>query len=124
MRVDEKGGQYQGYVAEIENVNKYVREFIGGDIETVNLTNEIVIICKEDAVVLGSPLNRAMYRAGNLITIFSGNIMAVRQTSAGYTDLCDADIEVVESCMKPIARIYDGRVFTKSASELYRWGIV
>lgn len=124
MRVNEKGEKYQGYMFEVENITEYAGQFVGGDIETVALSDGIVIICRQDAVVLGYPLNRAMYNeSGELITVFSGSIMAVRQNEGVFSGIYNNDIETIERHLKSISRIYDGIVFTELASGLPQWGI-
>lgn len=124
MRVNKKGEKYQGYMFEVENITEYAKRFVVGDIEIVALSDDIVIICRQDAVIFGCPLNRAMYNeSGDLITVFSGNIMAVRQNEGIFSGIFCSDIEVIERCLKPITRIYDGIVFTESASGLPQWDI-
>lgn len=124
MRVNEEGRKYQGYMFEVENIEGYAKQFVGGDMETVALSHGVVIISRQDAVILGSPLNRAMYNeSGELVTVFSGNIMAVRQADGGFASIRSSDIGLLERSLKPIARIYDGTVFTEPASALPRWSI-
>ncbi len=82
----------------------------------------VKIICGEDAVVLGKPLNRAWYDDnGKLVTVFAGTLMFVRREGRQLVNMRKEDVELIERSMKPIERIACGRVFTKPEDSLPEW---
>ena len=92
------------------------------DFEMFTLNSDIILICKQDAVVRGLPLNRVVYdEAGKFITILAGNIFAVRRNGTEFMSICDEDIEIINQCLKPIVRIFNGKIDTKSVLELPKW---
>lgn len=122
LRVDEGYGQYQGYLTEVEDLSEAWHRYVDDFIEVVSLTEEIDLICGEDAVVQGRPLNRAWYDAdGGLITVFAGNLMLVRHKGRHFTNMRKEDVQFVEKRMKPIDRIAYGIVFTKPEDSLPEW---
>ena len=88
LRVGEDGTQYRGYLDEIENALEPMQNYTGGMIETVSVDENISIICGEEAVILGKPLNRALYNnKKELITVLAGNLMAVRHKGDEFVSI-------------------------------------
>lgn len=122
IRVDADGQQYQGYLSEVENSYEYKKQYVDGDIEIIPMHNNMVIICKQDAVVLGVPLNRAVYdENGAFVTVLSGNIMVLKQGDKEFTSICEDAVSLINQCLKPIVRIYNGIIDTKPVSTLPEW---
>lgn len=122
MRVDENGKQYQGYLWEVDNLQKYHKMHNDGFVEMVELSKNIVIMCEPEAVVRGLPLNRAVYdENGKFITILAGDIMAVRYENNKFMDIRKQDIFYIDKCLKQIVRIYNGKIITNSVFELPKW---
>lgn len=114
---------YKGYMGEIENTFKAMKNCIGGRITTYDFTDEIVVVAEEDAVILGRPLNRALFDSnGERITVFAGNLMFVRHEEDRFTSLQAEDVVLIEERFKPIERIFGGEVYLKPADELLEWG--
>ena len=80
LRVDKERRQYRGYLENVRDLAAAKQRLVADDTEEISLTDEIKIICGEDAVVLGKPLNRAWYDDnGKLVTVFAGTLMFVRR---------------------------------------------
>ena len=146
MRVDESGQQYQGYLSEIRIVQTWEREknyaAIGkpekvtmAEMETalygkqeekfMELTefcNDMFFMCKPDAVIMGLPLNRAVYdENGKFMTILAGDVFIVRKKGNQFMSICQKDIRLLNECLKPIVRIFGGKIDTKPVSDLQEW---
>lgn len=113
---------YRGYVGAIEDSFEALMNYIGGRITTYDFTDEIVLVAEGDAVVLGRPLNRALYNSvGERIAVFAGNLLFVRHKGDKFTNLQAGDEELIEEHFKPIERIFGGKVYLKPENELQEW---
>ena len=146
MRVDESGQQYQGYLSEIRIVQTWEREkncaAIGKpekvtmvDVETdlygkkgeefmelTEFSNDMVFMCKPNAVIMGLPLNRAVYdENGKFMTILAGDVFVVRKKETQFMSICQKDITLLNECLKPIVRIFGGKIDTKPVADLQEW---
>lgn len=121
MRVCE-GVVYRGYLAKIPNSLKAEQDYVGGAIETFTLNDDFALICDGEGVIMGKPLNRALYDArGKFRTVFAGNLMVVRHKSDTFASIHEEDVAVIEKLLRPIERISCGTVFLKVAEELPEW---
>lgn len=115
MRADKDGIVYQGYQAQVE-----ARVLEGNYIYP--LGRGVGIVCVEDAVVMGEPLNRAVYGGnGEFQTVLAGNLAAVRHDGECFSDIQEEDVIFIEESLKPIERIAYGKVFLKGAGSLPVW---
>lgn len=116
------GVVYRGYISEIPNTLKAEKDYVGGEIETYTLNDNLVLIGARDAVIWGRTLNRALYdESGKFITAFAGNLMAVRYNGDEFTSIRHEDVEPLERLLKPIDHISCGTVFLKASVELPEW---
>lgn len=122
LRVDSSGQLYRGYIAEVENSLAFEQRYVGDRIDVYTLTNDIDVIGGDEAVVMGRTLNRAVYdKRGNFITVLAGTLMAVRHEGDYFTSIHEEDVVVIEKMLKPIERIYCGKIFLKELQELKIW---
>lgn len=113
---------YQGVILAMNNSLREEQKFVGGYIDVFSLTEDIVIICGDEAVIQGKPLNRAVYdEDGNFITVLAGNLMAVRTEGEEFVSILESDVEVIEKLLKPIEKISCGKIYLKSADSLPVW---
>lgn len=121
LRVCE-GVIYRGYLAKIPNSLKAEQDYVDGAIETFTLNDDFALICDRDGVIMGKPLNRALYdERGKFRTVFAGNLMVVRHKIDIFASIHEKDVAVIEKLLKPIERIACGIVFLKEAEELPEW---
>lgn len=122
MCVDECGQQYQGYLFEVENLQEYKKLCADGLMEKLELENDIIVMCEPEAVVRGLPLNRAVYdENGKFITILAGNIVVLKCRNRKFIHMSQEDIVWINQHLKPIVRIFNGKIYTKSVCELPIW---
>ena len=48
----------RGYIKEIPNTLEAMQEVVGGKIEVVHLTTDVIAVCNEEGRILGLPNNR------------------------------------------------------------------
>lgn len=122
MRVDIQGQQFQGYLLQVQNLEESLCKYINGIIEKFTIDEKFVVFSECDAVVLGMPLNRALYdKTDTLGTIFSGNIIVVKQNVNKWESICESDIPIICQYLKPIVKIANGIVETTDESLLPIW---
>ena len=71
---------------------------------------------------MGKTLKRAVFdERGDFITVLAGNLMMVRHEGDSFTSIQEEDVVVIEKLLKPIERIFDGKIFLKDVQELKIW---
>ena len=99
--------QYKGYVGQIENTLKAHQAYVGGLIQAVHITPEIIVICNDEGKLQQLPLNRALLRGSSqVIDYFVGNILCVRHNEEDFASIELRDIEVIERCLVPLKSVY------------------
>ena len=94
---------YQGYIASLEDSVKAFEEYVGGKIRVTDLENGMAVI---SILQDGSETpNRALALDDEIITVFFGNILAVRYDGNNFLDIHKNDVQYLESILKPIAGI-------------------
>lgn len=122
LRADSSGQLYRGYIADVENSLAFEQRYVGDRIDVYSLTNNIDVIGGDEAVVMGRTLNRAVYdERGNFITVLAGNLMVVRHEGDSFASIHEEDVAVIEKMLKPIERIYNGKIFLRDVQELKIW---
>lgn len=100
----------------------FEEHYFGDETEVYFLNDEIAVIAAEDAVVMGRPLNRALYdENGRFKTVLAGNLMAVRCGRNSFASIRSEDILVLEKRLKPVERIFDGKIFLRATEKLKIW---
>ena len=97
--------QYKGYVGQIENTLKAHQAYVGGLIQAVHLTPEIIVICNDEGKLQQLPVNRARIDNDQVIDYFVGNILCVRHSGEEFASIEPEDIEVIERCLVPLKSI-------------------
>ena len=69
-------------LTDIDNTLESVQKNVGGYIETVTLTEELVIVCNEEGRIQSLPYNCTLLRAVD----FYGTILVVGMQGEDYTD--------------------------------------
>lgn len=101
---------YKGNVGEIENSLRTLQEYVGGDIQTVPLTQGLLIICNDDGKILGLPVNRAITDgAERVYDIVMGNALVVRTDGEEFASVTEADISIIEKYL-PAIRLRHGNI--------------
>ena len=100
------GRQYKGYVGQIENTLKSHQRYVGGLIQAVHISPEIVVICNEEGKLQQLPLNRARIDNDQVIDYFVGNILCVRKDGDEFASIIESeDIPIIEQHLVPLKLI-------------------
>ena len=122
LRVDDKGKQFKGYMADITKETLSELDVDKNNLEFIGISDALYVISNKDSAVMGYKLNRAVYDEGyNLKTILGGNIIVAKYISGKLTDINMEDMAVIEDKLRAIVAISHGFVFTKNYSELPEW---
>ena len=98
---------YQGYLGELENTLAAEQLYVnygepGGKIETVDLSEDLVVICNRSGRELGYPPNRALVDEDGMIhDIFFGDILVIRCEGDEFVSITPEDIVLIERCRRP-----------------------
>lgn len=113
--------QYKGYVGQIENTLKVHQRYVGGLIEVVHLTPEIIVICNDEGKLQHLPLNRALLGDNSqVIDYFVGDILLVRSSGEDFASIRPEDIPVIERLLIPlksVSKVGDHIAFVMYPSE-------
>lgn len=99
---------YQGYLGELENTLAAEQLHVnygepGGKIETVDLSEDLVVICNRSGRELGYPPNRALVDEDGMIhDIFFGDILVIRCEGDEFVSITPEDIVLIERCLRPV----------------------
>lgn len=99
---------YQGYLGELENTLAAEQLYVnygepGGKIETVDLSEDLVVICNRSGRELGYPPNRALVDEDGMIhDIFFGDILVIRCEGDEFVSITPEDIVLIERCLRPV----------------------
>lgn len=99
---------YQGYLGELENTLEAEQLYVnygepGGKIETVDLSEDLVVICNRSGRELGYPPNRALVDEDGMIhDIFFGDILVIRCEGDEFVSITPEDIVLIERCLRPV----------------------
>ena len=94
--------QYRGYVGEIENTLKVLQNYVGGLIQTVHLTEKIIVICNDEGKLQQLPLNRVWMDSQEILDYFVGNILCVRHQGEEFSSIEPKDIPIIEQRLIPL----------------------
>lgn len=99
---------YQGYLGELENTLAAEQLYVnygepGGKIETVDLSENLVLICNREGRQLGYPPNRVLIDEDGVIhDIFFGNALVVKYEGNEFVSITPEDIALIERCLPPV----------------------
>lgn len=105
------GRQYKGYVGQIENTLKAHQAYVGGLIQAVHLTPEIIVICNDEGKLQHLHLNRALLGDNSqVLDYFVGNIMCVRHNEDEFASIVEPeDVPVIERLLIPLKSVFKER---------------
>lgn len=112
--------QYRGYVGQIENTLKAHQSYVGGLIQAVSLTPEIIVICNDEGKIQQLPPNRVWVDSSGVVDFFAGNIMCVRASGDEFASIHPEDVTVIESLLIPlksVSNVQGHLVFTTYPAE-------
>lgn len=107
--------QYKGYVGQIENTLKAHQQYVGGLLQAISLTSEVIVVCNDEGKIQQLPLNRAWVDSSGVVDFFAGNILCVRHNGDEFASIKPEDVEVIESLLLPlksVSKVQDHLVFT------------
>ena len=119
LRCDQER-QYRGYVGRIENTLKAKQSYVGGLIQAVSLTPEIIVICNDEGKIQQLPPNRAWVESSGVVDFFAGNILCVRHSGDEFASILPKDIAEIERRLIPlksVSKVQDHIVFTTYPAE-------
>lgn len=119
LRCDQER-QYRGYVGQIENTLKAKQSYVGGLIQAVSLTPEIIVICNDEGKIQQLPPNRAWVESSGVVDFFAGNILCVRHSGDEFASILPKDIAEIERRLIPLKSVFkvqDHIVFTTYPAE-------
>lgn len=119
LRCDQER-QYRGYVGQIENTLKAKQSYVGGLIQAVSLTPEIIVICNDEGKIQQFPPNRAWVESSGVVDFFAGNILCVRHSGDEFASILPKDIAEIERRLIPlksVSKVQDHIVFTTYPAE-------
>lgn len=99
---------YQGYLGELENTLEAEQLYVnygepGGKIETVDLSEDLILICNREGREQGYPPNRALVDEDGIVhDIFFGDILVVRCEGDEFVSITPEDLDFVERCLRPV----------------------
>jgi len=89
------------YCLEVENDLKPMQKIVGGYLESVTLSNRLVVLCNEDGLSLGLPKNNAFVRGQWGVVSFVGTYFFVAHEGGEFASLTDEDITQCLSFIYP-----------------------
>ena len=119
LRCDQER-QYRGYVGQIENTLNAKQSYVGGLIQAVSLTPEIIVICNDEGKIQQLPPNRAWVESSGVVDFFAGNILCVRHSGDEFASILPKDIAEIERRLIPlksVSKVQDHIVFTTYPAE-------
>ncbi len=105
LRCDQDS-QYRGYVGEIENTLEAKQKYVGGLIQAVSLSPEIVVVCNDEGKLRQLPPNRAWVDGSQVLDYFAGNILCVRRDGDEFASITPEDVAVIERCLIPLKSVF------------------
>ena len=107
------GRQYKGYMGQIENTLKAHQAYVGGLIQAVHISSEIIVICNDEGKIQHLPLNRAWIDSSQeVLDYFAGNILCVRSNGDEFASIEPEDIPIIEQCLIPLKAMFRARDHT------------
>ena len=99
--------QYKGYMGQIENTLKAHQNYVGGLIQAVHISPEIVVICNDEGKLQQLPLNRALLGDNSqVLDYFVGNILCVRRNEDEFASIIEPeDIPIIEQRLIPLKSV-------------------
>jgi hypothetical protein len=87
---------------EVDNDLKSYQRLVDGWIESVGLSDEVVLLCNEEGKLRGLASNKLLYSDdGVLLDVLVGNLFVCRVDEEGdFADIKDEDLELIRKYVK------------------------
>ena len=116
LRIDKKTNlPCKGFLSEVDITLEAMQAYVGGYIECIPLTQEIIMIVNENGKIMGMPINRYWISKGKPIDAIVGNILCVRNSGEEFASILESDIPVILEKLQ--VGIYLGSEFFYPISE-------
>ena len=89
-------------MTEIEDTLEAMQEFVDGDIETINITDEILLVCNEEGKMRGLTPSAFIVRNQEVQDIIVGNFFLCREDGEDMVSIQESDIEDFKRIVLPI----------------------
>lgn len=81
---------------EVENTLEGLQQFVGGYIECINLTEELVLVCNEEGKINGMSISTIWLEDGEVVEMIAGPCLVCRSDEEGeFVSIMDSDINVI-----------------------------
>lgn len=92
----------QFVMTEIENTLDAMQKFVNGDIEVINITDKILLVCNEEGKMRGLPPAAFIVRNQQAQDIIVGKFFLCREDSENMVSIQESDIEDFKRIVLPI----------------------
>lgn len=92
----------QFVMTEIENTLDAMQEFVNGDIEIINITDKILLVCNEEGKMRGLPPSAFIVRNQQMQDVIVGNFFLCREDDEDMASIQETDIEDFKRIVLPI----------------------
>ena len=92
----------QFVMTEIENTLDAMQEFVDGDIEVINITDKILLVCNEEGKMRGLPPSAFIIRNQEAQDIIVGKFFLCREDGEDMVSIQETDIEDFKRIVLPI----------------------
>lgn len=92
----------QFVMTEIDNTLEAMREIVDGNIEVINITDEILLVCNEEGKMRGLPPAAFIVRNQQAQDVIVGNFFLCREDGENMVSIQESDIENFKRIVLPI----------------------
>lgn len=92
----------QFVMTEIENTLDDMQKFVDGDIEVINITDKILLVCNEEGKMRGLPPAAFIVRNQQMQDVIVGNFFLCRENGEDMASIQETDIEDFKRIVLPI----------------------
>lgn len=92
----------QFVMTEIEDTLDAMQKFVDGDIEVINITDKILLVCNEEGKLRGLPPAAFIVRNQEAKDIIVGNFFLCREDGEDMVSIQESDIEDFKRIVLPI----------------------
>ena len=108
MEVNENGVVFAGRLGWIQNTFEAFQDYLKIPVKVVRLTEKLVVVMQQESVE-NAPLNRALVKDGNIVEIYTGNLICIKQNESGFHSIQEEDVGVIRIILKPVFYL-DGQI--------------
>ena len=108
MEVSENGVVFAGRLGWIQNTFEAFQDYLKTPAKVIRLTEKLIVIMRQESDEK-APLNRALVKDGNIVEIFTGDLICTRQDESGFHSIQEEDVGVIRIILKPVFYL-DGQI--------------